>query len=165
MDEQEAKIQALMKQHNLPQEVRHAAETIATLRLENKNLWAAMAKIQPQQKRLYHLMTTIVHACHGHEMRIHESQMLRLKDEYRLDERFDKTTREFVLKVTGLTEQLPPDAPEPEREFYSIPEMIIMFERFADGQAEINPETAGKVAKTLRALVKAQQDALTRTKH
>lgn len=78
------------------------AKTLATLKIENKTLRRQNEILQADYGRIYAVMLTILDACDEKELRVHESQFQRFKEEYRIDQRFDEETKEVVLKLLTL---------------------------------------------------------------
>jgi hypothetical protein len=83
-------------------EQQHFAKAFATMKLENKMLREGLAKANEAYESIFKPFLVIVHASEGKELRIHKSQFLRFKDEYRIDSRFDEETEEMVFSLKTL---------------------------------------------------------------
>ena len=80
------------------------AKTLTLNKIELEHLRKAIAALQAQHDDLYKVMLVILHVQQDRELRIHESQFLKFKEEYRIDRTFDKFTKEVVLKLKTLTD-------------------------------------------------------------
>jgi tRNA-dihydrouridine synthase len=80
------------------------ARDYARMKLENANLIQALKETKEAYESIYKPFITIIHAYPDHVCRIHESQFLRFKDEYRIESRFDEETREMVYTLKTLTD-------------------------------------------------------------
>jgi len=80
------------------------AKAVATMRIENKTLHRQLADLKDAYDNLWKIMTVILHAQPTKTLRIHESQFLRFKEEYRIDRTFDEKTKEVVVKLLALTD-------------------------------------------------------------
>lgn len=78
------------------------AKTIAILKLENKELARQVEALKKDHQDLYKVMLVVLDACEDRELRIHETQFLRFREEYRIEREFDKGTKEVVLKLLTL---------------------------------------------------------------
>lgn len=75
------------------------AETIATLQVENRMLAVENDQLKGDHADLWKIMITILHACPGKEMRIHNTQFLRYDEAYRMVRTYDNKTEEVVLSL------------------------------------------------------------------
>lgn len=82
-------------------------EAIATMRVENKVLGKNFAQLRAAYDSLYVVMITLLDAQPDKELRIHQSQFLRFKREYRIDQKVEG--EEVVLRLLTITD----DAPKP----------------------------------------------------
>lgn len=81
------------------------AKTLTLNKIELEHLRQAVAALQKQNDDLYKVMLVILaHEANG-ELRIHETQFLRFKEEYRIDRTFDEETKEVVLRLKTLTDE------------------------------------------------------------
>ena len=97
-------VQNLLKQLTPDQQA--IAQTLALLKIENQSLSEALAKVKEAYDPLYKTMIAICHAMPGREYRIHKSQFLRFKSEYRIDSRFDEGTGEMVFRLLTISDEL-----------------------------------------------------------
>jgi hypothetical protein len=75
------------------------AKSVATMKLENDTLRAQLAQLKPEYDELWKVMIVVLHAQPDKALRIHKSQFLRFKEEYRVDRTYDKETGEVVLRL------------------------------------------------------------------
>lgn len=71
-------------------------------RVQNKLYERQLAELKKQYDDLWKVMIVILHAQPANTLRIHETQFLRFKEEYRLDRTFDNETKEVVLRLLTL---------------------------------------------------------------
>ena len=90
---------------NLTPDQRGFAEHVATLQVENKAFQQQLADLKSAYEGLWKIIITIVAASPEKELRIHNSQFLRFKEEYRLDRTFDEEKEEVVIKLKTLTDE------------------------------------------------------------
>ena len=102
---QDEKAKKLLKQFTPDQ--RGIAETLATLKIENRVLSQQIADVKSAYDQLYKTFVVLLEVDPDHEMRIHKTQFLRFKHEYRIDRTFDKETEEVVFKLLTLHEDIP----------------------------------------------------------
>jgi hypothetical protein len=69
-----------------------------------------ISDLQAAYDDLWKVMIVILHAQPGNTLRIHESQFLRFKSEYRIDKRYDEDLHEVVLKLLTVHDDLPKKA-------------------------------------------------------
>ena len=81
------------------------AQHIAEVQLQNKLYAQQLADLQRAYDDLWKPMICILHAQPGRELRIHETQFLRFKHEYRIDRTFDKDKREVVLRLLTVHDE------------------------------------------------------------
>lgn len=72
------------------------------MQLENKLSRQQIADLSNAYDDLWKVMIVILHAQPGNELRIHRSQFLRFKEEYRIDKKVDEETNEVVLRLLTL---------------------------------------------------------------
>jgi hypothetical protein len=77
-------------------------EDYARLKVENVNYIRAFKEANEAYESIFKPFLVIVHASEGQELRIHKSQFLRFKHEYRIDSRFDGETNEMVFSLKTL---------------------------------------------------------------
>lgn len=80
------------------------AQSVATMRAENKLLNNRVAALTRDYDELWKVFICFLHACDEHELRMHKSNMLRFKESYRVDRWYDEETEEYVWKLKGLTD-------------------------------------------------------------
>ncbi len=81
------------------------AKTLTLNKIELEHLRQAVAALQSQNDDLYTVMLVILHAQPDQELRIHETQFLRFKEEYRIERTCDRETKEVVLKLKTLGDE------------------------------------------------------------
>lgn len=82
---------------------------VAGMRLELATLQKQFVDLNKAYDQLWSILITITHAQPGQEIRIHESQFLRFRNEYRLDLKVEPSAvegNEFVIKLLSLTDDL-----------------------------------------------------------
>ncbi len=84
------------------------AQSVAMSRVENRVYQQQLVELKSAYDELWKVMIVILHAYPDHEMRIHESQFLRFKDEYRIDRKWDAKTKEVVLRLLTLHDDIGP---------------------------------------------------------
>jgi len=80
-------------------------QAIAQLRVEHRVLTESFAHLRAAYDSLYAVMITLLDAQPDHELRIHQSQFLRFKREYRIDQKVEG--EEIVLRLLTITDELP----------------------------------------------------------
>lgn len=80
------------------------AEAITTMKVENEAFKKQLAELKKAHDELYKVMITILHAQPEKELRIHKSQFLRFKEEYRMERFWDESLEEMVFKLKTLTD-------------------------------------------------------------
>lgn len=83
---------------------RAIAETIAQLRIENRQYELSQSELSSQHADMYKILITILANHPKRELRIHDTQFLRFKDEYRIDRSYDENDNCVVLKLKALTD-------------------------------------------------------------
>lgn len=101
-DKQKKVISSTLAQFS-PQE-RGVLEEIARLRVEHKIYEKQLVDLKAAYDSLYTAMITILHAMPDKEIRLHKSQFLRFKAEYRIDQKAEGD--EVVLKLLTLTDDV-----------------------------------------------------------
>lgn len=97
-------IEKLLRQ--LTPDQQNFAKAVATMQLENKMLTTSLADLKEQHDHLWRIMLVILNVQPGKELRIHESQFLRFKEEYRIDRTFDKETDEVVVRLMTVFDEV-----------------------------------------------------------
>lgn len=92
--------QKLLKQ--LSPEHRQFAQSVASMQIENKVARQQIVDLKAAYDDLWKVMIVILHAQPDNVLRIHESQFLRFKHEYRIDKTWDDETKEVVLRLLTL---------------------------------------------------------------
>lgn len=77
---------------------------VAELKVQNKLYERQLGEMKSAYDNLFKVMIVLLHVDPDHELRIHKSQFLRFKDEYRIQSEDDEKTGEFVLKLKTLTD-------------------------------------------------------------
>jgi len=75
------------------------AKAVTLMRIEHATMTQQLADIKPFYDDLYKIMLVILHAQPSRELRIHDSQFLRFKEEYRIDRMYDKEKSEVVIRL------------------------------------------------------------------
>lgn len=81
------------------------AKAVTVMKLENKTLTTQLAELKEQHDHLWKVMTVILSVQPGKELRIHESQFLRFKEEYRIDRSWDEEAKEVVFKLLTVFDE------------------------------------------------------------
>ena len=81
------------------------AKAVATMRLENTQLRQQIAELKPEYDQLWRILIVILHAQPRRELRIHKTQFLRFKEEYRIDRTWDKYTEEMVVRLLTVHDE------------------------------------------------------------
>ena len=100
------KIQDLLKA--LTPDHQNFAKAVATMQLENKMLTTQIAGLKNQHEEIWKVMLVILDVQPDRELRIHESQFLRFKEEYRIDRTWDKETKEIVMRLLTVFDEPTP---------------------------------------------------------
>lgn len=93
----EKQVEQLLRQ--LTPDQQHFTKAVAAMQLENKMLTQQLIELKEQHGHLWKVMLVILDVQPGKELRVHESQFLRFKEEYRIDRSWDKKSKEVVLKL------------------------------------------------------------------
>jgi lipopolysaccharide biosynthesis glycosyltransferase len=80
---------------------RHTAE----LKIRNQVLEKHVAELKAAYDAIYKAMIVLLSWDKDHELRVHETQFLRFKEEYRIDSWFDNTTKEMVFKLLTVHDE------------------------------------------------------------
>ena len=94
----------------LTPEQRGVAQALAQYKVESGMLKAQNKALIKEHKDLFKIMIVLLQYYKEQgqdDIRIHESQFLRLTDEYRIDRSFDEERREVVLKLVHIRDPLP----------------------------------------------------------
>ena len=83
--------------------LRSVQQAFSQLKLQNTVMKQQLMEISQKYDDLWRVITVILDLCTGKELRIHQSQFLRFKEEYRISNEFDEDTKEVVLKLLTLT--------------------------------------------------------------
>ena len=97
------KIQDLLKA--LTPDQQNFAKAVATMQLENKMLTTQIAGLKEQHEEIWKVMLVILDVQPDRELRIHESQFLRFKEEYRIDRTWDEKTKEIVMRLLTVFDE------------------------------------------------------------
>ena len=97
------KVQELLKQ--LTPDQQHLAKGIATLRIENKALQQQVAELTKQHDDLWKVIVVILDNQPKKELRVHESQFKRFKEEYRIDRTWDDESKEIVMRLLTVFDE------------------------------------------------------------
>ena len=105
MGQKDEKVRKLL--NSLRPEQRAFFESLATTRAQNHIYEQQLKEIKEAYDDLWKVVIVILHAQPENTLRIHESQFLRFKHEYRIDKQLDVATKEVVLKLLTLHDELP----------------------------------------------------------
>ena len=75
------------------------------MKFENKYLTQQTSELSKAYDELWKVMIVILHAQPRNELRIHESQFLRFKSEYRIDRTWDGEKKEVVLRLLTVHDE------------------------------------------------------------
>lgn len=81
-----------------------ALQAMAQLRVEHKLYQKQLVELKGAYDSLYAVMITLLHAQPEKELRIHRSQFLRFKHEYRIDQKVEG--EEIVLRLKTFTDEV-----------------------------------------------------------
>ena len=95
-------IQDLLK--TLTPDQQNFAKAVTLMRIENKTLHQQLADLKKQHDDLWKVMIVLLDVQPGKELRIHESQFKRFKEEYRIDRTWDEETKEIVMRLLTVFE-------------------------------------------------------------
>lgn len=87
-------------------------QAITEMKVQNKVYERQLAELSNAYDELWKVMIVLLHTWPGEEMRIHETQFLRFEEEYRIDRTFDKDTKEVVLRLLTVGDDLTTDKGE-----------------------------------------------------
>ena len=90
-------IQDLLK--TLTPDQQNFAKAVTLMRIENKTLTQQLVELKKQHDDLWKVMIVLLDVQPGKELRIHESQFKRFKEEYRIDRTWDEETKEIVMRL------------------------------------------------------------------
>lgn len=100
MEYDEFKAEQILKQFTPEQQ--QFGKAVATMRIENKTLHNRVSALQRDYDEMWKVMLVVLDACDDKELVIHESNLMRFKEEYRIDRR--KIGKEIHLKLKTVTE-------------------------------------------------------------
>jgi len=89
---------------NLSAEDQGVLQAVAQLRVENRVMSQNFAQLRQAYDSLYAVMITLLHTQPDRELRIHKSQFLRFKKEYRIDQKAEG--EEIVLRLLTVTDKI-----------------------------------------------------------
>ena len=90
-------IQDLLKA--LTPDQQNFAKAVTLMRIENKTLTQQLVELKEQHEHLWKVMIVLLDVQPNKELRIHESQFKRFKEEYRIDRTWDEETKEVVMRL------------------------------------------------------------------
>ena len=90
-------IQDLLK--TLTPDQQSFAKAVTLMQIENKTLHQQLADLNNQHDDLWKVMIVLLDVQPKKELRIHESQFKRFKEEYRIDRTWDEETKEIVMRL------------------------------------------------------------------
>jgi hypothetical protein len=79
-------------------------QAMATMRVEHGVMQKQLAELKGAYDSLYAVMVTLLDAMPDKEIRLHASQLLRFKAEYRVDQK--REGEEFVLRLLTLNDEV-----------------------------------------------------------
>ena len=85
-------------------QLRRVSQAFSQLKLQNAVMKTQLMELSQKYDDLWKVIVVILDLMPRREMRIHQSQFLRFKEEYRISNEFDEGTQEMVLKLLTLTE-------------------------------------------------------------
>jgi hypothetical protein len=84
-------------------QLRRVSQAFSQLKLQNAMMKQQLMELSQKYDDLWKVITVVLDLMPGKEMRIHQSQFLRFKEEYRISNEFDERTKEVVLRLLTLT--------------------------------------------------------------
>lgn len=96
-------IQDLLNQ--LTPDQQNFAKAVATMQVENKLLTQQLVELKSQHEHLWKVMVVILDVQPMKELRVHESQFLRFKEEYRIDRSWDEDAKEMVFRLLTVFDE------------------------------------------------------------
>ena len=90
-------IQDLLK--TLTPDQQNFAKAVTLMRIENKTLTQQLVELKKQHDDLWKVMIVLLDVQPEKELRIHESQFKRFKEEYRIDRTWDEEAKEIVMRL------------------------------------------------------------------
>ena len=90
-------IQDLLK--TLTPDQQNFAKAVTLMRIENKTLTQQLVELKEQHDHLWKVMIVLLDVQPSKELRIHESQFKRFKEEYRIDRTWDEEAKEIVMRL------------------------------------------------------------------
>lgn len=82
------------------------AEEFARTRIENRMLQHQATVMRKNYDELYKVMVVVLDVAYDKELRVHNSQFMRFKEEYRIDRSYDEKTDEVVLRLKTLRDEI-----------------------------------------------------------
>lgn len=101
----EDKIKTLLKQLTPDQQA--ITKTLTLNKFELADLRHIVSTLKREYDELWKILLVVIHSCPSKELRIHQSQFLRFKEEYRLDRSWDEETGEMVVRLLTITDPMP----------------------------------------------------------
>lgn len=83
----------------LSPEQQHFAKAVSTMKIENATLQRQVSELKEVYDQLWKVVIVILDTQPEKTLRIHDSQFLRFKEEYRIDRTHDEKTHEVVLRL------------------------------------------------------------------
>jgi hypothetical protein len=99
----DTQVQKLLE--SLSKDEQNFAKAVATMKVENKVLHRQLADLKAQHDDLWKILVVLLHRGKDagiDEVRIHRSQFLRFKEEYRIDKQVDEEHDEVVVRLLTL---------------------------------------------------------------
>ncbi len=88
------------------------AKNVALTSAQNKIFTQQLGDLQSNYDELWKVLIVILHAQPDNTLRIHNSQFLRFKHEYRIDRSFDEERQEVVLRLLTVHDPMPENEKE-----------------------------------------------------
>ena len=95
----------------LPQDQQNFAKAVTVMRLENTTFRKQLADLKDAYDGLWKVLVVILDLAPDKTLRIHKTQFLRFKEEYRIDRTYDEETEEVVLRLLTVFDD-PTSAPK-----------------------------------------------------
>ncbi len=89
-----------MSQYN--EELTNVFNQVKHLSVSHKTLVRQYTTLQKDYDELYQLVLTLLDSIEDKELTIHSSRLLKIREEWRIDRRFDEKTEELTFKMLTL---------------------------------------------------------------
>lgn len=99
----EEEVQRLLSK--LTPDQQNFAKAVAAMKLENRMLSEQVQRMKAQYDDLWKVMIVVLDVQPEKTLRVHESQFLRFREEYRVDRTYDVEKHEVVLRLMTVFDE------------------------------------------------------------